>query len=394
MSDTWRKSSIFLCVGAFLHRDCLSFIFDFIADFGDALRVNHFKKDILMPLIKKLSVRLQNHPKRLIYPDGEDLRVIKAAREFATRKLGVPILVGDKDAITAKAQAAEIRTDGIKIINPADGDDFEILFKLMSGLPVFRGIDAHSLRNMLLQPLYFSLMMLATNRCDAMVTGASVSTISSLRPIFQIISRQKGVSTVSSMMVLSTGIENLGIDGDLFLSDCGVVADPTADELCDIAITTAALAGNITLERPKIAMLSFVSKTPNPKNPSVLKVRAATALVHDRIVAERLDMEVDGELQVDAALRPEVAAQKGIASSVAGHANVLIFPDLNSGNITSKMLQITSSDVRCYGQILTGLVKPVGEVSRGATEDDIFGTSVIVGAQAVDRRFLSIGDLL
>lgn len=347
-----------------------------------------------MPLIKKLSVRLQNHPKRLIYPDGEDIRVIKAARQFATRKLGVPILVGDKDAIVARASENDVRLDGIKVVTPRDSDDFEILLKIMSGLPVFRDIGASQLQSMATQPLYYALLMLATNRCDAMVTGASTSTVNSLRPIFQIISRQKGVSTASSMMIVSTGIEGLGIDGDLFMSDCGVVADPTQDQLCDIAITTATLAGNITLARPKIAMLSFVTKTPNPKNPSVLKVKAATALVHSKIISERLDMEVDGELQVDAALRPDVAAQKGLSSSVAGHANVLIFPDLNSGNITSKMLQSVSSTIRCYGQILTGLVKPVGEISRGATEDDIFGTSVVVGAQAVDRRFLSIEEML
>ena len=119
-------------------------------------------------------------------------------------------------------------------------------------------------------------------------------------------------------------------------------------------------------------------------------MRAATALVHEKILSNSLGNEVDGELQVDAALRPETALQKGISSSVAGRANVLIFPDLNSGNITSKMLQITSSDVRCYGQILTGLTKPVGEISRGASESDIFGTSVIVAAQAVDRKFLSL----
>ena len=342
-----------------------------------------------MALVKKLSARLQNHPKRLVYPDGEDIRVIRAARQFATRKLGVPILLGNREKILEIAAANEIRTDGFKIVNPPLSDDFETLAKLMSGLPVFRDIDAENIKNMAAQPLYFALLMLATGRCDAMVTGASSATASSLRPIFQIISKQKGISTVSSMMVVATGIESLGIKGDLFLADCGVVAEPTETELCDIATTTALLVNHFTLETPKVAMLSYVSKTPNPKSASVLKMRAATALVHERIVRERLEIEVDGELQVDAALRPEVALQKGISSSVAGRANVLIFPDLNSGNITSKMLQITSSDVRCYGQILTGLAKPVGEISRGSTEDDIFGTSVIVAAQAVDRRFLS-----
>lgn len=343
-----------------------------------------------MALVKRLSARLQNHPKRIVYPDGEDLRVIKVARQFATRKLGVPILLGNKEKIVAIASENEIRTDGIKIINPPLADDFTSLAKLMSGLPVFRDINSESIKNLAAQPLYFALMMLATGRCDAMITGAASATTSSLRPIFQIISKQKGVSTVSSMMVVSTGFENIGIKGDLFLADCGVVAEPTESELCDIAVSTAMLVNHFTLATPKIAMLSHTSKSVNPKSSSVLKMKAATALVHEKIVSNSLGYEVDGELQVDAALRPETALQKGISSSVAGRANVLIFPDLNSGNITSKMLQITSSDVRCYGQILTGLTKPVGEISRGASESDIFGTSVIVAAQAVDRKFLSL----
>ncbi len=345
-----------------------------------------------MALVKRLSARLQNHPKRVVYPDGEDLRVIKSARQFATRKLGVPILLGNREKIAELASANDIRLDSIKIINPPLADDFPALAKLMAGLPIFKDIEADSIKNMAAKPLYFGLLMLATGRCDAMVTGAASATTSSLRPIFQIISKQKGVSTISSMMVVSTGIEELGVKGDLFLADCGVVAEPTENELCDIAFTTAKLANHFTLTTPKIAMLSHTSKAVNTKSASVLKMKAATALVHEKIVSENLDFEVDGELQVDAALRPEVALQKGISSSVVGRANVLIFPDLNAGNITSKMLQITSAETRCYGQILTGLTRPIAEISRGASESDIFGTSVIVAAQAVDRKFLSLED--
>ena len=248
-----------------------------------------------MALVKKLSARLQNHPKRIVYPDGEDLRVIKAARQFATRKLGVPILLGNKEKIIEIASTNQIRTDGIKIINPLLSDDFPVLVKLMCGLPQFRDFDADSVKKLASEPLYFALLMLATGRCDAMVTGATSATSSSLRPIFQIISKQKGISTVSSMMVVSTGIEELGIKGDLFLSDCGVVSEPNEMELWDIALTTAMLVNQFTLQTPKVAMLSYVSKSPNPKNASVLKVRAATALVHEKIVSQNLGFEVDGE---------------------------------------------------------------------------------------------------
>ena len=341
-----------------------------------------------MALVQRLSARLQNHPKRIVFPEGFDQRILQAARQFATRKLGVPILLGDKAHIEEQASKYDVRMDGIRVITPELSDDFEDILKILGGLPKFRDFTKDELFEIAKNPAYFATMMLATGRADAMVAGATVATASTLRPIFQIIPLQKGFSAASSMMVVSTGNEELGIHGDLFLSDCGVIPEPTDKQLCDIAITTAVLVNHLTLETPRVAMLSYVSKLPTAKLPSITKVKSATALAHAKAQAENLKIEIDGELQVDAALRPEVAAAKGITSSVAGKANVLIFPDLSSGNIASKMLQALSG-TNCYGQILTGLTKPVAEISRGATVNDIFGTAVIVGAQAVDRRFLS-----
>ena len=296
--------------------------------------------------------------------------------------------MGDKAHIEEQASKYDVRMDGIRVITPELSDDFEDILKILGGLPKFRDFTKDELFEIAKNPAYFATMMLATGRADAMVAGATVATASTLRPIFQIIPLQKGFSAASSMMVVSTGNDELGIHGDLFLSDCGVIPEPTDKQLCDIAITTAVLVNHLTLETPRVAMLSYVSKLPTAKLPSITKVKSATALAHAKAQAENLKIEIDGELQVDAALRPEVAAAKGITSSVAGKANVLIFPDLSSGNIASKMLQALSG-ANCYGQILTGLTKPVAEISRGATVNDIFGTAVIVGAQAVDRRFLS-----
>lgn len=341
-----------------------------------------------MSLVKRLSARLQNHPKRLILPEGAEPRVLLAARQFATRKLGVPILLGNREQIEDVAKKEGVRMDGIKIVEPLSSGDFEPLFKIFKALPHFKSLEENESREMLATPIYYACMMLATGRGDALLTGVTQSTSSSLRPIFQIIPLQKGFATASSMTIVSTANEKLGVDGDLFLADCGVVAEPTQEQLCDIAINTALLMNHLTLKTPRVAMLSYSSKSPVSKVPSVMKMKAATALAHEKARENLYEIEIDGELQIDAALRPEVAQVKGIKSSVAGHANVLIFPDLNSGNIASRILQITS-DVHCYGQILTGLSKPVAEVSRGASVDDIFGTSVIVGAQAVDRRFLS-----
>ena len=341
-----------------------------------------------MSLVKRLSARLQNHPKRLVYAEGSDPRVLQAARQFATKKLGVPFLVGDKEEIERTAHSIDVRLDGMKIIQPELADDFEDMAKTFNGMPKFRGYEPEAARELLKKSGYYATMMLMTGRADAVVIGATIASSSSLRQIFQIVPLQKSIKTASSMMVLASDSEELGINGDLFMADCGVIPNPTEEQLSDIAVTTATLVNHLTLEKPKVAMLAYCSKSSATVDPNVLKMKAATALAHEKAMAQGLDIDIDGELQVDAALRPVVAELKGINSSVAGRANILIFPDLNSGNTAYKLVQITS-DVKCYGQIMTGLTKPVAEISRGASVDDIFGTSVIVAAQAVDRKFYS-----
>jgi len=340
-----------------------------------------------MPLISKLSSRLQNHPKRVVLPEGSDPRILQAARQFATRKLGVPILLGKREEIEASAKSVDVRLDGMRIINPDTSEDACELFKILKGLPKFKQMSPETLSTFITNPNYFATMMLVTGRVDALVAGATVTSSSALRPIFQIVPLQKNFRTASSMSILDTEIEGVGINGNLFLADCGVIPEPNEQQLSDIALSTAMLARHLTNEMPRVAMLSYSSKSPNAKVPSILKMKSATAIAHEKAKRDMLEIEIDGELQVDAALSQAVAQIKGISSSVAGKANVLIFPDLNSGNITLKMVQALSNS-KYYGQIITGLTKPAAEISRGASAADIFGTMVIVAAQAVDRRFL------
>lgn len=343
-----------------------------------------------MSLIKKLSARLQNHPKRIVYPEGADPRILQAARQFSTRKLGVPILLGNRDKIVEVAASIDVRLDGMKIIDPVLSDDFGELCRLMKAFPRFKGIDDDGIKNFVANPNYYSTLMLASGRADAMLAGATTVSSSALRPIFQIIPLQKGFKTASSIMILATERPEIGVNGDLFLADCGVIPEPTERQLCDIALTTGILANQLTLQTSRVAMLSYSSKASISNQPSVVKVKSAAALAHEKATADNLDIEVDGELQVDAALSPEVARLKNITSSVAGKANVLIFPNLDSGNIASKMIKMLAPEVSCFGQILTGLTKPAAEISRGSRVSNIFGTSVIVAAQAVDRRFIDI----
>lgn len=340
-----------------------------------------------MSLINKLSIRLQNHPKRVAFPEGTDPRIIQAARQFATRGLGVPILLGDRSRIKINAARLDIRLDGIRIIEPARSDEMEQFSVKFQGLRRFKGLDDKQTRDFLENTSYFATMMLATSACDAIVSGATVSASSALRPLFRIIPTQEGVQTASSMLILEKEDSRLGVDGALFCSDCGVIPEPTAEQLADIAVTTAGLAHHLTNETPKVAMLSFSSKKDKTSNASISKVKAATSMARDKVREFDMPADIDGELQVDAALDAFVAEQKDIGGSVAGRANVLIFPDLNSGNIASKLAQLVAG-CRSYGQIITGLSKPAAEISRGASAHDIFGTAVIVAAQAVDRSYL------
>ncbi len=340
-----------------------------------------------MPLVSKLSARLQNHPKRIVLPEGSDPRILQAARQFATRKLGVPILLGEREKIEAVAKENDVRLDGLRIINPATSEDAPELLKILKAYPKFKKLEAEALDGFIKNPNYFATLMLMTGRVDALVAGATMTSSSALRPIFQIVPLQKNFKTASSMSILSSPNEEIGIKGNLFLADCGVIPEPNEEQLSDIAINTAILARHLTNAHPRVAMLSYSSKSANAKLPSILKMKSATAIAHEKAKRDGLDIDIDGELQVDSALSPVIAAQKCIVSSVAGKANVLVFPDLNCGNITLKMVQALSP-ITYYGQILTGLTKPAAEISRGATVADIYGTMVIVSAQAVDRKFL------
>ena len=340
-----------------------------------------------MPLINKLSSRLQKHPKRVVFPEGSDVRIIQAARQFATRKLGVPILVGDRTRIKAVAARLDIKLDGIRIIEPARSAELQEFTKLLSGMQRFNGMNEAEAADYVLSPNYFACMMLITGAADAMVCGATTVPTNALRAIFQLVPRQPGVETVSSMQLLTKEDSNFGVNGTLFLADCAVIPEPTAEQLADIAITTSMLCWHLTNVPPRVAMLAYSSKSLTRKTASVEKVKAATALARAKARDFDVPVEIDGELQVDTALDAFTASVKGVESPVAGKANVLIFPDLNSGNIASKFAQLVA-EIPAYGQILTGLAKPIAEISRGASAHDILGSAIIVAAQAVDRQYL------
>ncbi|TVP76253.1 MAG: phosphate acetyltransferase, partial [Puniceicoccaceae bacterium] len=306
-----------------------------------------------MPLISKLTIRLKRHPKRVVFPEGSDPRILQAARQFASNQLGVPILLGDRAKIKENAQKLDISLDRIRIIEPRLSDEWDSFTKQFQGLRRFKNLKEKEIEQYLEDTNYFATMMLATSQADAIVSGATSSASSALRPLLQIVPRLDGVNTVSSLNIFDLEDPETGKDRELFLADCAVVPDPTSEQLCDIAVTTAALRYHLTNSKPYVALLSYSSKSVSSKNPTVAKMKAATELARKKALALGIPMEIDGELQVDAALDPITAKAKKIDGPVAGRANVLIFPDLHSANIASKLVD-TLTRARNYGPILTG----------------------------------------
>ncbi len=339
-----------------------------------------------MPLIPRLTEKLQRHPKRFVFPEGADPRVIQAARQLVTRRMGAPILLGERAVIKDAALRLDISLQGMRVIDPARSADLDDFGARYFELRKSRGLSPAAARAAMADPAFFATMMLATAQADALIGGATVSAASALRPLFQIIPRQEGVNTASSVMVLDFDENKVGLDGSLFLGDCGVIPDPTAEQLADIGITAARIAHHLTNDTPRVAFLSYSSHG-SSTHPSVLKMRAATELARAKIPEQKFAIEIDGEMQVDAALDPRTATAKNIAGGVGGRANVLIFPDLNSGNIAFKLVQLLAG-ANTFGQIITGLSRPAAEISRGSSAHDVLGAAAIVGVQAISHNLL------
>jgi phosphate acetyltransferase len=342
-----------------------------------------------MRFIGNVIEKLQRHPKRVVFPEGEEPRILQAARQFFALRLGAPIVLGDQAKIKEVAEAMKIPLEGIRVINPATSEDLENFSKRFHSLRREKGLRANEAREAMLQPNYFGTMMLAMHQADGLISGASHNTGSVLRPLFQIIKVAPDIATASSCMVMEVEDTRIGENGVLFMADCGVIPDPNVDQLADIAVSTARLARHLLGVKPRVALLSFSTKG-SASHPSVGKVQAATAQAKHKAAQLFLEADFDGELQVDAALVPEIAERKLHDSQVAGRANVLIFPDLNSGNIASKLVRIVSR-ANAYGQILLGLNRPAADVSRGSSSHDILGVASIVGVQATDYQKLYPG---
>jgi phosphate acetyltransferase len=339
-----------------------------------------------MKFIESNFEKLRAHPKRVVFPEGTEPRVLAAAAEFVQTQLGVAVLLGKKEAVEAAAAKAKISLNKIHIIDPELAEDLPLFIKRLETLGRYKGITESDARKIVTNPNYFGSLMLQHGQVDALVGGATSNSGSILRPLFQLIKPLPGVKSISSCVVLQVPRTEYGERGVFTFADCGVIPNPNVDQLATIASESAKLFRQLTGGTPRVAMLSYSTKG-SAQTQDTEKIVAATALAKQVFYEKDQIGEIDGELQVDTALIKEIAEIKAPGSPVAGQANVLVFPDLNSGNIAIKLVhRLTGGEA--YGQILLGLDKPAADLSRGASVHEIVGVAAIVCLQAIEYRRL------
>lgn len=309
-------------------------------------------------------------------PEVGDPRTIIAARRALDEGLARPVLVGPHDQMAAAASECSTSLDGIACIDPAEDNVRRRCAELFYQLRKDKGVTEDAAWEQVLDPLYCASCLLKLGDLDATVAGAVNSTAAVLRPLLQIVKCAPGISTVSSSFIMETPQKHMGVDGVFLFADAGVMPNPTAEQLADIAITTAESARLYMETEPLVAMLSF-STAGSAEHPDVDKVKTATRLAQEKAP----DVLIEGEMQVDAALVPEVALTKFPGSRIRGRANVLIFPDLDAGNIAYKIVQ-RLCNAGAYGPLVQGLARTGLDLSRGATPDDIYNVIAVAALRA------------
>ncbi|MGL5084151.1 MAG: phosphate acetyltransferase [Clostridium sp.] len=333
-----------------------------------------------MELMNKLWNAAKADKRRIVLPEGEEARTLSAAEKIHKLELAYPILVGDDERIQKKAKELGVNLEGIEIVNPEKSERLGEYIKEFYELRKNKGMTIEKADRIVKDPLYFGTMMVKLDDADGMVSGAIHTTGDLLRPGLQIIKTTPGVSVVSSFFIMMVPGSSYGEEGMLLFSDCAVNPNPNYEQLAAIAIATADTAKKLCNIEPRVAMLSF-STMGSADHETVDKVRRATELAKSL----RPDLLIDGEMQLDAAIVSKVADQKAPNSKVAGRANVLIFPDLQSGNIGYKLVQ-RFANAEAIGPMCQGFAKPINDLSRGCSDDDIVNVVVLTAVQAQSQK--------
>ncbi len=330
-----------------------------------------------MSLLAEIREKAAAKGKSIVLPEGLEERTLMSVKEIADQKIANPILLGGESEIKALASKIGADISGAEIVDPAKAAYFDDFVQAFYEMRKSKGVDLDKAKETMLNPLYFASMMVKMGKADGEVAGAENTTGNVLRPALQIIKTAPGISAVSGAFIMIVPNTEYGADGIFVFADCAVTPVPTAEQMADFAKASVATATDICgINDPKIGMLSFSTKG-SASHDTVEKVVTATNLAKEKFP----ELKVDGEFQVDAAIVPSVGSSKAPGSAVAGQCNILIFPDLQSGNIGYKLVQRLAK-AEAIGPILQGMDKPVNDLSRGCSVEDVVNVVAMTALRA------------
>ncbi|WP_308247235.1 phosphate acetyltransferase [uncultured Prevotella sp.] len=335
-----------------------------------------------MNLLEHIVARAKSDKQRIVLPEATEERTLRAADRVLADSIAELILIGNPDELKELAAKWDLHNiDKATIVDPLNNPKAEEYAELLAELRKKKGMTIEQARELVKNPLYLGCMIIKTEGADGQISGALSTTGDTLRPALQIIKCAPGVTCVSGAMLMLTHEHQYGDDGIIVMGDVAVTPVPTADQLAQIAVCTAQTARSVAgIQDPRVAMLSFSTKG-SAKHEVVDKVVEATRLAHEMAP----ELKLDGELQADAALVPAVGEKKAPGSLIAGNANVLVVPNLEVGNISYKLVQ-RLGDAIAIGPILQGIARPVNDLSRGCSVDDVYYMVAITACQAIDAK--------
>ena len=333
-----------------------------------------------MSFVETMKEKARQNIKTILLPESEDIRVIQAAADVEKEGFAKAVLIGNEENVKKIALDNNIDVSKVTIIDPLKSEKFEEYSNKFYELRKAKGMTPEKARETMKEPIYFGTMMVKVGDADGIVSGACHPTAHTLRPALQILKTAPGTKLASAFFLMVTKCPEYGEDGVLIFADSGMNEYPDADGLSEIAISSAKSFKQLVGTEPRVAMLSY-STYGSASSPLTEKVIEATRILKEKAP----DLICDGELQLDAAIIPEVAERKAPGSPVAGRANVLIFPDLDAGNIGYKLVQ-RFGRAEAYGPLCQGIAKAVNDLSRGCSSDDIVGVVAITSVQAQDME--------
>lgn len=334
------------------------------------------------PFTSYLVEQLRRHPKRLVFTEGEDLRVLRAAARLVKEEAAVPVLLGDRDVIRGMAKEHGISLQFVNVIDPRKASDLPLFCQRFEKIARYRNLQTSDPAEVMSRPHYFGAMMAQYGQADAVIGGNKAMPATVFRALLHTIKPLPEVPKMFGVMVLvAPHLKHFGEDGVVFLADCGLVPNPTVEQLATITLETGKLARHFLGRTPHLALLSHSTKG-SSSTEEARKMAAATALAVEKAKEQYLDFDISGEIQADVAMDPGASEIKLPDAKIRHSADVLIFPNLDAAHISLKLLQHCAGAIN-YGQILAGLARPAAQVPRTASEETLFGTAAAIGVEAI-----------